>query len=212
LLTSLFVFEGDTIPADHGYALYSAISRYLPSLHADASIGVHPVIGRLVGQRSLALTPDSRLVLRLPSARVPDVLALAGRRLDVAGAQLIVGVPTARSLRPAPSLASRLVTIRGFTEAGAFLEAVRRQLADRSLLGEPSLVSRRRHSSLEGMAGSRDGLVRRTLRVHGKEIVGFAVKVDGLSAADSMRLQEEGLGGRRRFGCGIFVPASERLT
>src|ERR1700694_1694939 len=51
--------RGDTIPADHGYALLRAISRHVPSIHGDATIGVHPIHGRLVGDRRLALTPAS---------------------------------------------------------------------------------------------------------------------------------------------------------
>ena len=39
-----------------------------------------------------------------------------------------------------------------------------------------------------------------------KEIVGFALRVEELTAEESIRLQEKGIGGRRRFGCGIFVP------
>jgi len=30
--------------------------------------------------------------------------------------------------------------------------------------------------------------------------------VQGLDADESLKLQEHGIGGRRRFGCGIFVP------
>ena len=46
---------------------------------------------------------------------------------------------------------------------------------------------------------------RRVVRVKGVAIVGYALIVAGLSAADSVTLQESGLGGRTRFGCGFFV-------
>jgi len=36
--------------------------------------------------------------------------------------------------------------------------------------------------------------------------VGYAVRVSGLSDEDSLKLQERGLGGKRRMGCGVFVP------
>ena len=51
--------------------------------------------------------------------------------------------------------------------------------------------------------------MRRTLRVQDRVVVGYAVEVHGLSAPDSIRLQSLGIGGRRRFGCGIFIPARE---
>ena len=54
-----FALRGSTIPADHGYLLFSAISRHLPSLHGDETVGIHPVAGRLVGNRQLELTPAS---------------------------------------------------------------------------------------------------------------------------------------------------------
>jgi len=48
--------------------------------------------------------------------------------------------------------------------------------------------------------------VRRTVRIHDREVVGFALRVQDLTAEESLHLQEHGLGGRRLFGCGIFVP------
>jgi CRISPR-associated protein Cas6 len=39
-------------------------------------------------------------------------------------------------------------------------------------------------------------------------VVGYALRVNGLTEEGSIRLQEEGLGGRRRMGCGIFVRAA----
>ena len=46
-----------------------------------------------------------------------------------------------------------------------------------------------------------------TLRIKGLAIVGYGLLVSELSAADSLTLQERGLGGRTQLGCGFFVPA-----
>jgi CRISPR-associated protein Cas6 len=201
-----FVVRGTSIPADHGYLLYAAIARQAPSLHGDERIGIHPIRGQLSGGRQLAITRESRLVLRLPASRIPGAICLAGKALDIAGGRLSVGVPTVLPLRPATRLTSRLVVIRGFTESGPFLDAVQRQLAALDVAGTTTLVAHRWARPLEGQRGSGDSVVRRTLRIHDKEVVGFAVRVDGLTELDSLRLQTAGLGGRRRFGCGIFVP------
>jgi CRISPR-associated protein Cas6 len=57
-------------------------------------------------------------------------------------------------------------------------------------------------------SGPRRGQPRRqVLRVKDAVIVCFALRVRGLSSADSLRLQERGLGGRRRMGGGFFLPA-----
>jgi len=202
-----FRLSGGSIPVDHGYSLYAAISQHLLGIHGDRQIGIHPIYGNLIGDRKLTLTQNSRLVLRLPVDRIPDVMVLAGTTLDVAGHPLRVGVPAVRALVPAAAVSSRLVVIKGFMEAEPFLDAVRRQLAELDVHGEPFLLPT---GDAVAVNKARDGgtqspWIRRTLRIRDKEVVGFAVGVERLTADESIRLQEHGIGGRRRFGCGIFV-------
>lgn len=206
-----FRLNGSTIPVDHGYSLYSAISRLVPEIHGDDQIGIHPIYGRLVGERKLAITQSSGLVLRLPVDRLTDVLPLAGKTIDLGDGKIVVGVPNTQALVPAASLKSRLVIIKGFMEPKTFLEAVRRQLDELEIHGGPSLISTGNavEVNLERDGGTQSPWVRRTLQIRGKEIVGFAVRVEQLTAEESICLQEHGIGGRRRFGCGIFVPASQ---
>ncbi len=47
---------------------------------------------------------------------------------------------------------------------------------------------------------------RRTFKVHGKQVVGYSLLVSELTAEESIVLQEHGLGGRRKMGCGFFEP------
>ena len=157
-----FRLTGDRIPADHGYPLLAAIARIIPAVHSDETVGIHPIIGRYVGGRQLALTDRSRLTFRLDSDRIAEILPLAGKALDLDGARLRVGVPETRALRPAARLRSRLVIIKGFLEPEPFLEAVRRQLADLGIQGIPGLLRRRtappRHSWTSAALGTRNGL------------------------------------------------------
>ena len=130
------------IQADHGYALYSAVSRFLPWIHGDTRIGIHPISGRLAGDRGLLLSARARLTLRASADLLPAMLPLAGKTLDVDGRRLQVGAPTVHALHPAASLVSRLVTIKGMLSADTFLEAARAQLRDLSVAGEPALLPR----------------------------------------------------------------------
>ena len=66
-----FRLTGTEIPADHGYHLLSAIARIIPEFHGDDEIGIHPIAGRLIGNRRLALTDHSRLTIRLAVDRIP---------------------------------------------------------------------------------------------------------------------------------------------
>jgi hypothetical protein len=39
--------------------------------------------------------------------------------------------------------------------------------------------------------------------------VGFPLRIDGLTAEESLIVQEHGVGSRRRMGCGVFVKEGE---
>lgn len=184
------------LAADHGYALYGAISRQLPQIHSENGIGVHPIAGRQVGQRQLMLTRYSRLTLRVVDGEITPLLSLAGTSLRVGESMLRVGVPQVRPLIPATALRSRLVVIKvsGITA---------KQLTPKLFLGSAQ-------KQLDTMGISREVLVtlgkRRTMRIKQREIVGYEMLVEGLSAEESLVLQETGLGGKRHMGCGVFVP------
>jgi CRISPR-associated protein Cas6 len=196
----LFPVLGGTLPTDHAYALYAALARVVPAFH-DAGGGVRfaTIRGAPEAPGRFRLGDGSRLRLRVPEDRVRLVLPLAGKRLDVAGHPLRVGVPSVTTLRPAATLAARVVTFKHARGHARFLATARAKLAELGVEGEPSVPL--------FPDGPRAGEPhRRVVRVKGKAIVGFALLVSGLSAADSIRLQEHGLGGRTRIGCGFFLP------
>lgn len=192
------------IAADHGYHLYAGLSQTLAAVHSENGIAVHPIRGRQVGDRMLQLMPWSSVRIRTPQERIGDLIALAGKRVTVGTQQILLGVPHVLALEPATALRSRLVTIKGFQDADSFLQAVRRQLAAMEI-GEEAIVTipTRTRPGTDGLEP-----VRRTIRIRDKEVVGFEVQLEGLTADESIRVQETGLGGRRHMGCGVFVAAT----
>lgn len=187
-----FRVRGATLPSLHGYALYGALCRVVPELHEAEWLGVHTFHGDRVGDRLIQLPRGARLGLRLPADRIAAVLKLAGSTLDVGGHALAVGVPEIVPLVPAASVSARMVTIKGFEDAAPFAEAARRQLDRLEVGGELEVGPR---------------LVQ---RVGDRLVVGFAARVHRLEDAASLRLQERGIGGRRRMGCGLFRPRIAR--
>jgi len=107
-----FRITGKLIPFDHGYHLFSAVSEVIPELHNYEEAGLHPISGRLIGNRSLAITEKSSLTIRLPSEQIPLILPLAGKTLQLDGYSVLVGVPQTRVLTPSARLYSRLVVIK----------------------------------------------------------------------------------------------------
>lgn len=207
-----FRVQGKTLPGDHAFALYSALSRLVPDLHGNERVGIFPVTGNLGHDRLLYLTKNSRLICRFDAGLMPKFLRLAGKTLSVDGHSLTLGVPVPRLLRPSEVLYSRLVVIKGYTEPEGFLKAAREQLDRLGIRGTVELVEQADYPAVNQgrKGGTRSPYLRRTVRIHGREIVGFALKVSGLDKVASLTLQEVGLGGRRRFGCGLFVPYKVR--
>lgn len=190
------------LPVDHGYHLYAAVSRLLPSMHEPNGIGIHPIRGHLVGDRRMQLCDFSRLTIRVAPDRIAELLPLAGKRLSIAEKSMLICVPQVFALVAATALRSRLVTIkvsgdRNETrppDESAFLAAARRQLDALEVATEAQLTLGKR----------------RTLRIKDKEVVGYEMFICALTAQESIALQEKGLGGRRHMGCGIFVPFNPR--
>ena len=222
-----FSVQGQRLPADHGYLLYSAISRMTNrgssptvregsengrgSLHRADWLAIELISGFPSGS-GLITVPErgATLRLRIPAEHYPDVLPLAGKRLDIGGHQIRLGLPVARPLEPAASLYARVVTIKKFTEPEPFLEAVKRKLDSFGVKGRVELP-------LDEQGRFR----RRIVTIHGKAVVGFSVAVHDLNDEDSLLLQagavkvvspEDGatkwqsIFSRRAMGCGIFNP------
>lgn len=193
-----FEIRGGPIPLDYGYALFGAISRIVPAIHGDQRIGVHPIRGVKLARGRLTLVPRSRLRLRLPEEEIGAYLPLGGARLDLDGTPIEVGFPRAEPLRPRPSLISRLVTIGHHQEPEGFLDSARRRLTEMGIQATASFLP----SPDPARAGEPS---RRILVVKGRRIVGYPLRIDGLTAEESLTVQEQGIGSRRRMGCGVFV-------
>ncbi|MGH9898720.1 MAG: type I-MYXAN CRISPR-associated protein Cas6/Cmx6, partial [Pyrinomonadaceae bacterium] len=81
-----FLLSGRQLPADHGYLVYSAISKSCSSLHGIDWLGIELISG-FPSSRGLIALPerDATLRLRIPAGHYRDVLLLAGKRLDIGG-------------------------------------------------------------------------------------------------------------------------------
>lgn len=195
-----FPVLGKSLPTDHGYSLYAAVARILgPDSHERNGPGLFPIRGLAGEPGLLSLTPAAHLQIRTAVEQLPGLLRLAGKTMEIDGHRIRLGVPQTYALVPAVALTARLVTIKGFREPAPFLEAARRQLDELHVKGRPAIPVRK--------SGPHQGEpTRRILRIRDKKVVGFALIVSELTAEESLTLQENGLGGRRHMGCGLFTP------
>lgn len=185
MLDVAFDVEGEAPARDYRRGLAAALEAALPWLAAEPGAGVHR-LNLAVGGQAVLLSRRTRLTLRVPRARAPEVEALAGRVLAVDPGQLRLGRPHRRELLPHGTLYAHLVAATGDADEAGFLEAAESELA---ALGVHCRANCGRRATLE--SGT----------VHG-----YSLMLDRLSEADSTRVLEAGLGPYRRLGCGLFVP------
>ena len=194
-----FTITCRSLPLDHAWALSQAIRRALPWWFSDPLAGLHLIHGAEsgngwhrndAGDGLLYLTRRTRLVLRLPRARVADAqAALQGCTLDVAGFPLTVGEAAERPLRHHPALYARHIVSDPADEEKVFLAAAVRELQlmavqfKKMLAGKLSVLA-----TPEGPCTTR------------------SLMVADLTPEAALELQRRGLGVQRTLGCGVFVP------
>ena len=184
----VFALEQGTLADDHAGALSLAVRRALPWFDDEAEAGILPLSGLARGDGVRFVGRRSRLALRLPLRRSASADSLAGARLDLDGVALKLGASSIRPLVPARGVVYSHFVSMDTDDEIEFLARCRVLLAERGL--KPQLITGKARE-LRALAG----LVR-----------GFSLMLHGLGAAESLAVQEAGLGGHRALGCGIFVP------
>lgn len=197
-------YAGEGIPADHGYALFAAMSRALETrsdkwLHSNLQVGLHTIRGARVAAHKIMPRDSAQFGFRLPQELVSKAIRLAGQKINIDGQDLHLGTSQTHALVPAARLYARLVTTKNGDDPQRFDKEIARQMAALDIQGKATRIP---HSS----GNPKHDPTRRIFRVKDKKVVAYSLLVEELTAEESIRLQEQGLGGRRRMGCGVFTP------
>ena len=193
-----FSLRGQLLPVEHAKDLRDAVETALPWVKHDESVGIHRIHVAASGngwqrpesgdESRLALSKRSRLVLRVARTDAEATLKFAGSTLLLGGHRLEVGIGKTRELEPASTLLARYVACEGNEAEAEFIARARAEFASRQL----------RTGALVCGLGHR--IVTRHETVYTRSLM-----ITVLPAADSVRLQCDGLGPNRRLGCGLFV-------
>ena len=184
MIDAVFDVSGDRVPVNYPFALWKELTRLVPELASDASIGVLPL--RTTGSATGMLLPKrAKLVIRLPVSLAPHVASLSGQPLDV-GHPLRLANGRLREILAYSTIHAQLVA--GADDEVVFAESVSACLADLGITA--SLICGRKSSLVDG----------------DRCIHGFSLVIHDLKPEDSLNLLYAGLGSHRKYGCGIFVP------
>ena len=194
-----FSIECKLLPVDHAHALSVAIQKALPWFAEDETASLHMIHGADSGngwERPEAaddviyLSRRTKLVLRVPSERIDDAMALCGQELDVAGYSMKVLKGNKRLLETSTSLYSRHVAAEQGEGEELFLQRIIGELRGMGIRFKKILCGK--EHSLNTPQG--------TLITH-------SLLVAELSFDDALTLQERGVGAKshKKLGCGLFI-------
>ncbi len=183
----LYAIDGTALPKDHRFELMSEITRCLPWMEAETGVGIHHIRAARADDGRFLLPRRAKLVVRLPERRVAAAAALIGQELNVGGSILKVGASVVRSLVPHGTLYAHFVTA-GTDDEQAFLAEISARLSELEM--RCKLVCGMRHA----------------FPADQRQVVGYSLMLHDLALEHSILMQQVGLGGDRKLGCGIFVP------
>ena len=183
----IFPVDGKFLPRDHAQMLHLAVCAQWPQLLDEAGAGIH-AIKLVTGTGAQAmLSRRARLLLRMSQQPAKVLLDTQGIDLQIDGQMIRLGPPHARALQPHTTLYAYRVAAANADEP-AFMAGIASELAAMGVRGE-QVCGKHQHMRLD--AGAVDT---------------FSLMLHGLAPEHSLRLQQQGLGPHRLFGCGLFIP------
>jgi len=193
----VFRLIGDRLAVDHAQSLASAVCDNLTT-DTHSKIGIHQIRVAESGngwQRPgldgavLYLSRRTKLVLRVSQGVYKDVLQLCGSELEIDGQPLKIGTSSVRKLSTMTTLFSHGV-------------ACDKTQSEEQFLADTALILRQKNIQVKKMICGRTHSIRSTRG----PVFTRALMIADLTPAESVLLQQQGIGSGRLMGCGLFVP------
>lgn len=195
----LFSIDCKTLPLDHGYVLSEQIQQYLPWISEEPLAAIHQIhVAESANgwmrpddpeQDVLCVSRRTKLTIRLPESRLEDVQALIGKSLDIHGHTLTVGEFRTRKLSRLTTLFARYMDTQGTEDETLFLNNMAQKLREMDIQIKKMMSGKlQSHQTPSGVVLTRK------------------LMVSDLDVAQSLMLQEQGMGDRQLMGIGIFIP------
>lgn len=194
----VFSIQCRCLPVDHAYLLSQAVSGALPWFAEEKDAGLHTIHvaesgnGWMRPEDPGALLHPSRrtkLMLRLPRQRLEDADKLTGRTLDIGGNAMRVEKAVVKPLSTITTLFSRYMITRDGADETGFMQDVTAQL------GKLGIRPRKMLCGMEHVIATPERAIRAR-----------SLMLTELTVAESVKLQQQGLGPARKLGCGLFIP------
>ena len=190
------------LPLEHMDALSQSLFNALPWLEQEPLAGIHPINGAESGngwERStdpnelIYLSRRQKMTLRLPKERLEAAEKLVGSRIEVAGYTIEIGNSSIKQLSDLPTTFCRGILIENEMDENQFLQWAYDELKKLDIPVRKMMAGKERVITLQS----------------GEKRVTRSLMVAEMEKAESVRLQQHGLGSGRKLGCGIFLPQKD---
>lgn len=190
------------LPLEHMHELSTSLYGVLPWLENESLAGILPIAGSESGngwERSndpnelIYLSRRQKMMMRLPKERLKDAEYLVGKTINVAGNDLEIGKSSIKKLSDLPTAFCRSIMINEQMEENDFLQWAFDELKNMDITVKKMMAGKERIIKLPNE----------------KERFTRSLMVAELEKAESVRLQQHGMGEGRKLGCGIFLPQKD---
>ncbi len=193
-----FVIKCKCLPLEHMQALFDSLSTALPWLEDEKQAGIHPINGAESGngwERSndpnelIYLSRRQKMTLRLPKKHLASAENLVGKTLRVDGYEIEIGKSSVKKLSDLPTAFCRSILIDSRMDEDDFLKWAFEELKSLDISVRKMMAGKERAVTLPDSS----------------ERITRSLMVAELEQAESIKLQQHGLGEGRKLGCGIFL-------
>ncbi len=193
---AVFNIHSKILPIDHAYALKQALLAYLPWLN-KVNAGIFDISvadgnGWEQDHESGFYYPSkrSKLVIRMPKEKLNESESIVGKTLDLGEYQIkVVKALKPRLMSDMQIIFAKNVVCNQNASEDAFLQEVYQQLQ------KLDITPTKMMAGLDRKISTPDGY-----------IYTRSLMIADLKKAESVRLQENGIGEHRLLGCGLFMP------
>ena len=184
------------LPYDHAYELSSEILKLVPEIKNDKRNAIQTLHGPLSGNgwvrpdsENIPLSKRAKLIMRINKKQLDDIKNIEGKEIKLFGNTLKIGRSKVKSFLVVKDLFCRFVMSEHETSEDDFLNKIQNELRGLNINIRKALCGR----SMVISFGE-------------KALYTRSLMIADLSKEDSLKLQEEGVGDKKLYGCGIFLP------
>ena len=191
-----FSVDCKELPYDHAFELSSEILNLMPEIKNDKRNAIQTLHGPMSGNgwvrpdgQNIPLSKRAKLIMRINKSQIDHIKMIEGREINLFGNKLKIGKSKVKSFVIVKDLFCRFIISDPNIDEDKFLELIQNELRQYNINLRKALCGQSK-----------------MIRFGSETFYTRSLMIADLSKKESLRLQEEGVGERRLYGCGIFLP------